>query len=239
MPFCKRCGAELAADARFCTECGCPADSAPVIAQTQRKQIFDGEIRKCPNCGAVLNAFESTCLSCGFELRGARVSSVVQDFSRLLDSVSTEKNTSTEPSLTVPFGKRKSKKEIEAELEAEKEKRQERKLNLIQSFPIPNTKEDIVEFMILAGANMVPPSSDGGSDAEAMYNMWAAKFEQAYQKAKISFGTDASFHKIQELYISKKEEYKAAKFRENLPNIIVGILLALFFLIPTVISLLK
>ena len=55
------------------------------------------------------------------------------------------------------------------------------KENIIRSFPIPNTKEDIFEFMILASSNIDErPNKD-------VFNAWIAKFEQCYQKAKLSF----------------------------------------------------
>lgn len=65
---------------------------------------------------------------------------------------------------------------------------------MIRNFPIPNSKEDILEFMILASTNIA------GEDDKDICEAWLAKLEQTYQKATLLFGTDEEFHKIQKLY---------------------------------------
>lgn len=72
MPFCSKCGKELANDAKFCSNCGHQVDVPTAATQTQRKQTFDGETRKCPNCGAELNASKLSCPICGFEPASSR-----------------------------------------------------------------------------------------------------------------------------------------------------------------------
>ena len=54
------------------------------------------------------------------------------------------------------------------------------KIDLIRNFYIPNTKEDIYEFVILATSNMNSYDYD--------FEAWNSKLEQAYQKATLSFG---------------------------------------------------
>lgn len=66
--------------------------------------------------------------------------------------------------------------------------------HLIRNYPIPNAKEDILEFMILASSNIV------GEDDRDIYEAWIAKFEQAYQKAELLFSQDKEFVKIQQIY---------------------------------------
>ena len=68
------------------------------------------------------------------------------------------------------------------------------KVNIIRNFPIPNTREDIFEFMILAASNIdEQPNKD-------VFDAWVAKFEQCYQKAKLMFENDLDFEKIQSLH---------------------------------------
>lgn len=109
------------------------------------------------------------------------------------------------------------------------------KVNLIRNFPISNTKEDIFEFMILASSGIT------GEYNEAVFNAWLAKFEQCYQKAKLAFGNDDDFVKIQSLYdqttkqVSKERvahganKFGAAvsKFTATFPNPIFGIVVVL------------
>lgn len=88
------------------------------------------------------------------------------------------------------------------------------KNELIANFYIPNTKEDIYDFFILAVSNLEDKSYDT-DDA------WRAKLEQAYHKAKLSFGKTAEFEYLEKLYtrtrkeIKKRERNISAIFRRN------------------------
>lgn len=111
----------------------------------------------------------------------------------------------------------------------------EQKVTLIRNFPISNTKEDIFEFMILASSNIT------GEYNDSVFNAWLAKFEQCYQKAKLSFESDSDFAKIQSLYeqttkqVSKERVAHGAnkfgnaisKFTATFPNPIFGIVVVL------------
>ena len=83
---------------------------------------------------------------------------------------------------------------------------------IIRSFPIPNSKEDILEFMIMASSNIL------GEDDRDIYEAWLAKFEQAYQKAVLLFWADDDFTKIQQIYdncqvnINTEKQRKINKF---------------------------
>ena len=41
--------------------------------------VFEGTIHKCPNCGDILDAYESVCEACGYERRGANSTSSVRE----------------------------------------------------------------------------------------------------------------------------------------------------------------
>ena len=90
----------------------------------------------------------------------------------------------------------------------------EDKVELITNFYIPNTKEDIYDFFILAVSNL----EDKWYDTD---DAWRAKLEQAYHKAKLSFGNTAEFEYLEKLYIrtrkevNKRERSVAAIFRRN------------------------
>ncbi len=88
------------------------------------------------------------------------------------------------------------------------------KIELIINFYIPNTKEDIYDFFILAVSNL----EDKRFETD---DAWLAKLEQAYHKAKLSFGNTAEFEYLEKLYIqtrkkvNKRERGIAAIFRRN------------------------
>ena len=78
----------------------------------------------------------------------------------------------------------------------------EQKIGIIRNFYIPNTKEDIYEFVILATSNMNSYDYD--------YEAWKTKLEQAYQKATLSFGNTKEFQYISQLY-SQAQKHKMLK----------------------------
>lgn len=98
----------------------------------------------------------------------------------------------------------------------------EQKIDLISNFYIPNTKEDIYEFFILAYSYV----SSGAYDVDA----WSVKLEQAYLKAKLAFGNSEEYEYIKELYEklnispSKNRIMNSKNFKSVL-LLIIGLLL--------------
>ena len=86
------------------------------------------------------------------------------------------------------------------------------KINLIRSFPIPNTKEDVFEFLILAATNFNADQSlsDNGIKKDVS-DAWLAKIEQSYQKAKLLFSGEKDFSKIQNVYDQTYSQIKASQ----------------------------
>lgn len=84
----------------------------------------------------------------------------------------------------------------------------EQKDRMIRNFPVPNTKEDIIEFMILASSNIL------GEDERDIYEAWLAKFEQTYQKALILFSGDPDLSRIQQIYENCQVNIESEKQRK-------------------------
>mgnify|MGYP003293452872 CR=1 FL=1 len=118
----------------------------------------------------------------------------------------------------------------------------QQKSAIIRSFPVPNTKEDIMEFMILASSNVDDSTTNDISAA------WLSKIEQVYQKAKLIITNDAEFAHYQGIYTDTKNRIKQQRDKQRmndiggiiselmpfLPNVILalGWLLSVFILIP-------
>lgn len=212
MPFCSNCGKEMDANSRFCAGCGAPQGANE---SNQRRIVYEGEIRKCPNCGGIVNSFELRCGSCGHEIRGAKGSSVVSEFARKLEEI--EKSRKEDKPVRGLIGAYASMFEASMGNANPVDKA---KANFIMNFAIPNTKEDILEFMILANSNIDPTVIAGMANGsgykeyqsqKTVMTAWKSKMDQAYQKAKMSFGNDPDFQNIEEIYRQKNGDITKKK----------------------------
>lgn len=160
------------------------------------------EARKCPKCGQPLSGITAVCPLCGYEIRNAKAASSITDLTKEINKLNQKRNTVTDAFATKLSGRSESPTD-------------EKIASLIQNFVVPNSKEDIFEFMILASGYMDAKFLAGKqkvSDiADIVIKAWASKFEQTFQKAQFSFGQDEDFKKIQNLYNQKKQEIEDAK----------------------------
>ena len=227
MAFCTNCGQQLSEHAKFCASCGVPVEINAAGTDTERKIVFEGEVHKCPNCGEVLEAFVTKCSACGYELRGAKNSNAVREFATKLEQI--ENKRITNKGLVGGFKKISGFGRVSPI--------DEQKISLIRSFAIPNTKEDIYEFMIMASSNidlklygLAYTNSFQGMLSEsqrAVSDAWLAKFEQAYQKATFTFGGSQEFLNISSLYQQKMKELKWKKMQ--FPLLIAGMVFGVIF----------
>lgn len=245
MAFCINCGQELAEGANFCANCGREVKNN---SATKRKMVYEGELHKCPNCGEVLDSFITNCPTCGYEIRNIKAASAVQELTRKLELIESQKMPVVSIEPITPFSVPKSfeqepkstmkrlfgwdfnesqrreaqqeaieleKKAREQELNARikdariKEKKfqaqkDREKANLIQNFPIPNTKEDILEFALLVSANI----NAKNAVLNVVSKAWMAKLNQVYQKAEISFNGNSDFEKIRSIYQQVYKRWK-------------------------------
>ena len=232
MSFCPKCGARLVEGAKFCQKCGIQILDNLNTSQIKRQQSFEGKIYKCPNCGEILPSFVRNCPSCGLELREKKATSAVREFALKLEAIESHREYERPRGL---FSRIATSGRIT--------KTDEQKISLIKNFSIPNTKEDILEFMILATSNIDSRYFDSFrySDVErekgdAINSAWLSKIKQAYEKAKLSYGKESDFQQIQELYDSCNFDIAKVKKKSTLKNVavlggIIGLYLAIFLII--------
>jgi len=234
MNFCSNCGSQLTSGVKFCSECGTQISS--ISNPNQRQQEFDGKILKCSNCGNPLKSFEATCSTCGHELRGAKALSAVSELASKIETVSASATyLDTRPAETTDKQKgffRSMLDEEAAERAASQIEKQ--KINLIKSFPVPNTKEDILEFAFLASSNVDTSSFGrffGEGKEEELSLAWFSKFKHVYAKAEKMFGTEDDFLQIKQLYEDCQREINKQKTIFYLKIIIPIVLFVGFFAI--------
>lgn len=234
--FCMSCGQQLPDGARFCFRCGESVGITIPRGSNQRRVLYDGEVIKCPSCGENLPAFTPVCPACGHELRNAKSSTAVQ---RLSDEIARLEKERAEL-MALELDASKSKGVIKTLLTRKKNDKSATELidtsiaNTIRSFAVPNTKEDVFEFMALATANIDVAIVDEefyDSDTpeersqKIISKAWKAKSDQVYEKAKLTFGDSPDFNKIKGIYNTKKRE-KMAKDRNEILTTVAALLLS-------------
>ena len=184
---------------------------------------------KCPNCGEVMESFLTVCPTCGYEIRDVRSASSVRELAVKLENISAQKMPAFEEKKSVMkmvFGKDfKEGDEAEEALERFESQKNQEKASLIINFAVPNSKEDIIEFMILAASNI---DVKKGIDDDVT-KAWISKLDQVYQRAEISMGKHSDFLQIKTIYDRKKKEIKNKKLKGVL--IWVGGVAGWFFLL--------
>ena len=114
---------------------------------------------------------------------------------------------------------------------------------LIKNFSIPNTKEDILEFMIIASSNIdtkiygnnTETDSDREAASRAISDAWKSKLEQAYQKALFSFSNGLELERIEKIYNQKIKEVNKEKRKKELElPLLFGYMFGLILLIAII-----
>ena len=111
----------------------------------QKQQEAVAKVKKCPRCGEIIPAMSVKCPSCGYELSNIDANQSVQKLFSMVNDI-----------YSLPT--------------SEREKDEKAKI-LINNFPIPTTKDDILEFLFLA----IPNSQDNHSLLAKIGNaiMWS------------------------------------------------------------------
>lgn len=162
--------------------------------------------KKCPRCGAMIPGFAITCPDCGF-------------------SFDSETDTS------------KSSRTALAELQDKllKARSEKEKALLINAFAMPNTKDALLQLLILSYSNF---SASKGAESVIIRRAWLSKALQSYKLLKAQVGEDADIKKQLEEY-KLLEDKKAVDKLSGLykKKIITYSFLAIGFVVAMVILL--
>lgn len=89
-----------------------------------------GNIVKCPNCGAPVSNMSASCPECGHEFKNVKVATSVKDFFERIIEIESKRD------------------------EDNSDKIFNQSSSLIKAYPIPSSKEDIIEFLSMATTYM-------------------------------------------------------------------------------------
>lgn len=86
-----------------------------------------------------------------------------------------------------------------------------KKMDLIKTYPIPNNKEDIVEFMLMASSNFDAQHYVRDRESENVDSAWLVKIEQSYKKGKLLFVAQSDITPIENIYQDIQKKIKDSK----------------------------
>ena len=181
-----------------------PIPPQNVSSNTEKKSQKEGTTKKCPSCGAPVESFNTKCSDCGHEFRHIEAALSARDINQELLKIDQESRVEYfkkgldvnkfEAITSGPFKKeasslQKSTVVVEDEIALAAAGR---KKGFISSFPIPNTKEDILEILALG----IPEATKKLGFFEKltakgeMKKTWLAKSQQIIMKARFSMKED-------------------------------------------------
>ena len=154
-----------------------PPVQAPVVPPppVPGQNTKHGVVKKCPNCGAVIVPGTTKCSECDLEFSGIAAVSSVQRFADGLAKIEEEGGGNL---ITGLYGLDKRSRKI---------------ISFIRNFPIPNTKEDIVEFILFLKPKASIWSGANDSFSTAAYK---TKYKECLAKAKHLFGDDPDVQRL-------------------------------------------
>ena len=229
MAYCPNCGTKLVDGDIFCGNCGKRIEAAaapcePIFSQapTEERESPTKEtkpksgITRCPACGEIVDKNAVICPSCGFGIRDVADGSIAL-LSQKLDLLESKRP-------------QKRKKDENDTISAT----DERKISLIRSWPIPNSKDDLIEFAAMASGNCIASPKLGNdriAAEDALADAWRSKFDQAYAKAEHLFGDSDEFALLMDLKTDIQKRTVVSRLRAWGPYV-ATILLVLFMWVP-------
>ena len=187
------------------------------LAQLKKQSRVDHEMAgntiRCPQCKAAIPSFTTKCEFCGHEFRNLKATSSVQDFYEKLNSIESSR-----------VGAKN----------AENTKLANQKAQIISSFPVPNSKEDIFEFLSMS-VSIVKNLPKGAEDDihrgdKIIYDAWLSKLNQMMTKARMSFPNDPQIQTLNVEYDKILESNRRSKVMKT-TLIVLGVVAVIAFVI--------
>lgn len=187
-----------------------------------------GDIRKCPACGAIVQSFATKCSDCGTEFRNVEASRNITKFFEKLDELESNRkenfSSNQKQESNISFGTiikwfffypiliplKVITFFIDKSKPAKWSITDSRKEEMIMNFPVPNSREEILEFITLSISKIQKISTMKQFNEEGKYitkwnSIWKMKAEQVYVKAKLSMTNDkTTIQDLEKILIDSK-----------------------------------
>ena len=152
-----------------------------------------GDVKKCPRCGEPVEPMAVKCSACGYEFRNVEALKSSQRLAEKLEAIN-EAYRGKKVETNMGFGFKQDTTIFEVGRE---------QVTAIKSFPVPTTKEDLLDFAISMQSKWNSSTlSDRLAGLESAYK---AKYDECVNKAQILFPNDPMFQGIFEQHQADKK----------------------------------
>lgn len=163
-----------------------------ILEDIPLKKDMVEKTKRCPHCGNMMAGNELKCPDCGYEFQNIEANKSIKELFALLNEIDGNN----------------SQSEMISSLTGGDIKRLRKKKTIIENFPIPNTKENLVEFI-----TSLQPKAIDTSDKLAL--SYYKKYEECINKAKTLYPNDSVFAPIlMEFENVKKVAKKTIRFKK-------------------------
>lgn len=176
----------------------------PMLPQNLANQKL-GNVVKCPSCGAQVVGGSAVCPECGYTFSNVSANSSVERLQDKLDEFNRRQekrsdNRSIVGGLAHNIGKAYG---MDGTCKY--------KMDIISTFPVPNTRADLLEFltMLQARANATGPRNgqNMSKEEDLSYAYWLL-YTNCINKAKLSFLNDNDFQPYFQMYEKQLQKTK-------------------------------
>lgn len=165
-----------------------------------------GNVLKCPSCGAQVVGGSAICPECGYTFSNVQANSSSERLLEKLEEYNRRQEAKPIANNSVLGSIIQTPERIMAMNNAYKYK-----LDIVSSFPVPNTRADLLEFLTMIQAKAKSTGSKSGRSVDGQedlsYGYWLL-YSNCINKAKISFSSDPDFAPYFEHYAAEQERTK-------------------------------
>ena len=154
------------------------AAMAPPMANQQSSNSKHGTVSKCPQCGAVVEAGSVRCSECGYTFRGIKANSSVEKLSKLINDAEVQYGSNVVADM---FGVSKRMTVVPS---------------IIANFPVPTTKEDLLEFILFIEPKTKTSRTQDYHYEQKKCQAFKKKYKDCINKAKLFFPDDPQFQAL-------------------------------------------
>jgi len=181
---------EMVLDAKLFQKQQSVKSDEPSVAAPKSDKF--GDVKKCPACGAMVTSFSAKCGECGHEFSNIESNYSIERLFKLLTDIDNK------PKPKFGVFQKDSEQEYEFDIV-------HKKTEIIKNFPVPNSKNDILEFLTSAvpyarkkqdgiwGSLISSKKFAGVSNLykeQQIAKAWLYKCEQIIMKARFSMKDD-------------------------------------------------